>query len=98
MCVCFTPDEEICAGTALLNYEYLKSGCETVWGVTLDGTTDHEIVLNTFNAHEFTIEVEGYNVHPGYAFNKMENSILKAQEIIAKISATFEKPETTQQD
>lgn len=51
--------------------EKLTSGIKNAYGITVDGSRGPELTFETFTAYAFKISIEGYNIHPGYAFNKM---------------------------
>lgn len=75
--VCFTPDEEIGHGAALLDLERLGAD----FAYTVDGEELCEINYETFNAASAKWEVNGFNIHPGSAKNMMINASLVAMEI-----------------
>ncbi len=72
----FTPDEEI--GRGADHFDIKKFGAE--YAYTLDGGQLGELEFENFNAAKATIAVKGRNVHPGYAKNKMINSMIIAME------------------
>ncbi len=74
----FNPDEEI--GLGAHKFDVNKFGCE--WAYTMDGGEVGELEFENFNAAAAKITFKGRNVHPGYAKNKMINSILIAHEFI----------------
>ncbi|MGQ1783937.1 peptidase T [Saccharicrinis sp. GN24d3] len=86
----FTPDEEIGAGADHFNVE--KFGAE--YAYTMDGGEIGELEYENFNAAIAKITVAGRNVHPGYAKNKMRNSIRIANQIISMLPRV-ETPEHT---
>lgn len=88
--ICFTPDEEVGKGAHKFDVEAF--GAE--WAYTMDGSEIGELEYENFNAAGAVITVQGKNVHPGYAKNKMVNAILKAQEFINGLP-TNEVPEKT---
>lgn len=75
--VCFTPDEEVGHGAALL--DIARFGADFAY--TLDGDAVNEINYETFNAAAAHWEINGFNVHPGSAKNTMINASLVAMEI-----------------
>ncbi len=87
----FNPDEEIGLGAHKFDVE--KFGCQ--WAYTMDGGELGELEFENFNAASAKITVKGRNVHPGYAKNKMINSIKVAQEVMALLPAQ-EAPEYTE--
>jgi tripeptide aminopeptidase len=70
----FNPDEEIGLGAHRFDVE--KFGCE--WAYTIDGGEVGELEYENFNAASAKVTFKGRNVHPGYAKNKLVNSILFA--------------------
>ena len=76
--VCFTPDEEIGRGADYFDVE--KFGAK--WAYTVDGGELGEIEYENFNAANARITVNGINIHPGSAKNKMKNAILLANEFV----------------
>ena len=89
--VCFTPDEEIGHGAALLSLERLGAD----FAFTVDGGDPAEVNFETFNAAAATVCFHGVNVHPGDAKNKMRNASLVAMEFEALLPAA-ERPEHTE--
>jgi tripeptide aminopeptidase len=85
----FTPDEEIGRGADLFDVE--KFGAE--WAYTMDGSQIGELEYENFNAAGAKITFKGKSVHPGYAQNKMINSMLIANTFINKLP----KDETPQE-
>lgn len=87
----FNPDEEIGLGAHKFDVE--KFGAQ--WAYTMDGGEVGELEFENFNAASAKICVKGRNVHPGYAKNKMINSLLVANEFISMLPAN-ETPATTE--
>ncbi len=77
ICVCFTPDEEIGHGAALLDLE--KFGAS--YAYTVDGGAPSEVEWETFYAAAADWSIAGVSVHPGDAKDKMVNAALVAMEI-----------------
>ncbi len=77
----FTPDEEIGRGAHL--FDVVKFNAD--WAYTMDGSQIGELEYENFNAAGATVTVEGKIVHPGYAKNKMINSLLIAAEFIQSL-------------
>lgn len=75
--VCFTPDEEVGHGAALLDLE--RFGADFAY--TMDGGVLNEVNFETFNAASAHWEINGFNIHPGDAKNTMINACLVAIEI-----------------
>lgn len=88
--ICFTPDEEVGAGVDHINLERLGAD----YGYTVDGGALGEIEYENFNAASCLVKVQGVNVHPGEAKNKMKNAALVAMEFEMLLPRN-EKPEYT---
>ncbi|MDX1762650.1 MAG: peptidase T, partial [Christiangramia sp.] len=89
--ICFTPDEEIGKGAHKFDVE--KFGAE--WAYTMDGSQIGELEYENFNAAQAVVRIEGKSVHPGYAKDKMVNSIYIAQDFINSLPR-METPEHTE--
>jgi tripeptide aminopeptidase len=88
--VAFTPDEEI--GKGVVHFDVAKFGCDFAY--TIDGGMLGELEYENFNAAGATITIQGRNVHPGYAKNKMVNAQLIAMEFNALLPE-FQRPQYT---
>lgn len=88
--ICFTPDEEVGKGAHL--FDVVKFGAD--WGYTMDGSQIGELEYENFNAASAKVTITGKIVHPGYAKEKMINSMLIANEYIAAVPSE-EVPEKT---
>lgn len=77
ICVCFTPDEEIGHGAALLDLEKFGASC----AYTVDGGAPNEVEWETFYAAAADWSIAGVSVHPGDAKDKMVNAALVAMEM-----------------
>ncbi len=86
----FTPDEEIGAGADHFDVEAFGAS----YAYTMDGGEIGELEYENFNAAVAKITVKGRNVHPGYAKNKMRNSIRIANQIVSMLPRV-ETPEHT---
>jgi len=86
----FTPDEEI--GQGADHFDVAAFGADFAY--TMDGGTIGELEFENFNAASAKIKIHGLNVHPGYAWHKMHNSMRIAHQIIAMIPRS-ETPEHT---
>jgi tripeptide aminopeptidase len=86
----FTPDEEI--GRGVDYFDVKAFGADFAY--TMDGSFEGELEYENFNAASAVIEIQGRNVHPGYAKNKMINALQVACELNALIPAQ-ERPEYT---
>ena len=89
--VVFTPDEEVGEGIEKLDVNKLQAD----FAFTFDGDELGSIESETFNAASGQIIIKGYNVHPGYAKNKMKNSLRLIPEIL-ELFPKNEAPETTE--
>ena len=87
----FTPDEEIGRGADL--FDVAKFGAE--WAYTMDGSEVGELEYENFNAASAKITIQGRNVHPGYAKNKMINALHVANELVTMLPVN-ERPEYTE--
>ena len=89
--VCFTPDEEVGKGADHFSPEKFPARV----AYTVDGGELGEIEYENFNAAAVTLTVEGVNIHPGSAKNKMKNAILLANQFISMLPAA-ETPSHTE--
>lgn len=87
----FNPDEEI--GEGAHKFDVQKFGCD--WAYTMDGGELGELEFENFNAAAAKVTVKGRNVHPGYAKNKMINSLRVAERFIGLLPEK-ESPEHTE--
>ncbi len=72
----FTPDEEI--GRGVVKFDVNRFGAD--YAYTMDGGEIGELEFENFNAASAKIRIQGRNVHPGYAKDKMKNAILIGME------------------
>ena len=72
----FTPDEEI--GRGVVKFNVKRFGAD--YAYTMDGGEIGELEFENFNAASAKIHIQGRNVHPGYAKDKMKNAILIGME------------------
>lgn len=89
--ICFTPDEEIGKGADLFDVEKFNAK----FAYTIDGGKIGELEAESFNAAGAIVTIYGRNVHPGYAKDKMKNSILISNEFISMLP-TKEVPAHTE--
>lgn len=87
----FTPDEEVGRGVDFFNVE--KFGAKFAY--TIDGGFEGELEYENFNAAGVKIAIQGRNVHPGYAKDKMINALQVAADINSLLPA-WERPEHTE--
>lgn len=74
--ICFTPDEEI--GEGADNFDVPGFGADFAY--TMDGDELGTLEYENFNAASARITINGTNIHPGSAKDKMVNSILLGME------------------
>ena len=86
----FNPDEEI--GLGAHKFDVKQFGCD--WAYTMDGGEIGELEYENFNAASARITIKGRNVHPGYAKDKMLNSMRVATELVGMLPKN-EVPECT---
>jgi tripeptide aminopeptidase len=89
--IAFTPDEEIGRGAEKFNVAKFNAQ----FAYTLDGGALGEIEYENFNAARAKIAIQGLNVHPGMAKNKMKNSMHIAMELHSMLPVA-EVPEHTE--
>lgn len=88
----FTPDEEI--GRGADKFDVKNFGADFAY--TVDGSKEGEIEFENFNAAQAKIKIQGRNVHPGSAKNKMINSIHLAEKLNTLLPHE-ERPEHTEE-
>lgn len=81
LCVAFTPDEEIGEGSN--HFDVPAFGAK--YAYTVDGSKEGGIEYENFNAASAKVEITGVSVHPGEAKDAMENALLIAMELNAKL-------------
>ena len=86
----FTPDEEI--GRGVDKFDVEKFGAK--YAYTMDGGQIGELEYENFNAASAKIHIQGRNVHPGYAKDKMINAIIIAMELNGMLPVQ-QRPEYT---
>ncbi|MEF9987269.1 MAG: peptidase T [Bacteroidales bacterium] len=86
----FTPDEEI--GRGVDKFDVTRFGAQ--YAYTLDGGQLGELEYENFNAASAKIHIQGRNVHPGFAKDKMINAIIIAMELNAMLPVS-QRPEHT---
>lgn len=89
--IAFTPDEEIGCGVDYFNTKLFGAD----FAYTVDGGALGELEYENFNAAGAKVIINGRNVHPGYAKNKMVNALLVAGEF-EKLLPEYEKPMFTE--
>ena len=87
----FTPDEEIGRGVDYFNVEAFGAK----YAYTVDGGMEGELEYENFNAAGAKLTIEGRNIHPGSAKDKMVNAIQLALELNSLLPAVM-RPEHTE--
>ena len=87
----FTPDEEI--GRGVVKFDVKRFGAD--YAYTMDGGEIGELEFENFNAASAKIHIQGRNVHPGYAKDKMKNAILIGMEF-NDLLPVGQRPELTE--
>jgi len=87
----FTHDEEIGHGVDFFDVKRFAAD----FAYTMDGGAIGELEYENFNAASAKIAIQGRNIHPGYAKDKMINAMLVAMELNAMLPVN-ERPEFTQ--
>ena len=87
----FTPDEEI--GRGVVKFDVERFGAE--YAYTMDGGEIGELEFENFNAASARIHIQGRNVHPGYAKDKMKNAILIGMDLNSLLPVD-QRPEYTE--
>lgn len=89
--VCFTPDEEISRGTDHFDLTRFN----VAFAYTVDGGELGELEYENFNGALASVIINGRNIHPGTAKDKMLNSVLVAMEFNTMLPPK-ERPEHTE--
>ncbi len=89
--IAFTPDEEV--GHGVDHFDVKKFGAK--YAYTIDGSLAGELEFENFNAAAAKITIHGNNIHPGYAKDKMINSLIVAMEYNDCLPAA-DRPENTE--
>ena len=87
----FTPDEEI--GRGVVKFDVKRFGAD--YAYTMDGGEIGELEFENFNAASAKIHIQGCNVHPGYAKDKMKNAIIIGMEL-NDLLPVGQRPELTE--
>ena len=86
----FTPDEEI--GRGVDKFDVERFGADFAY--TMDGGEIGELEYENFNAAAAKIFIQGRNIHPGYAKDKMVNAIILGSELNSMLPVD-QRPEYT---
>jgi tripeptide aminopeptidase len=87
----FTPDEEI--GRGADRFDVKKFGADFAY--TMDGGAIGELEFENFNAASVVVSIQGRNVHPGTAKDKMINALQIAADLHNMLPSN-ERPENTE--
>ncbi len=87
----FTVDEEVGRGVDFFDVQKFNAD----FAYTLDGGAVGEIEYENFNAASAKVSIQGQNIHPGYAKDKMLNAIIIANEFNSLLPPS-QRPEHTQ--
>ena len=87
----FTPDEEV--GRGVDHFDVAAFGADFAY--TVDGGMEGELEYENFNAASARIDIQGRNVHPGYAKGKMINALDVACELQTLLPAE-QRPQYTE--
>jgi tripeptide aminopeptidase len=91
--ILFTPDEEVGRGVEHVDMKKLNAQ----FGYTLDGGERGALEGDTFSADGVTIVIHGVSAHPGYAKDKLINSMKIAGEFLDALPKDNWSPETTEE-
>jgi tripeptide aminopeptidase len=88
----FTVDEEVGQGASLFDIERFGAQC----AYTLDGSQPGELQDETFSAAEVTLTIDGVDIHPGWAKDRLVNAARLAAQVVAALPSDHLTPETTE--
>ena len=91
LALCFNPEEETGRGTEHIDLKKF----DPVFAYTLDGDRLGGIEYECFNGAGVKFKVNGINIHPGSAMNKMKNAVLIGTELVGMFPA-WEAPAHTE--
>lgn len=87
----FTPDEEV--GRGVDYFDVKRFGAK--YAYTIDGASEGELEYENFNAASAKFEIQGKNIHPGSAKDRMINSLQIVCEINSMLPPVM-RPEHTE--
>ena len=90
----FTPDEEIGLGPHLFDVKRFGARC----AYTVDGSSLGELQDESFTAAEAILEIEGVDVHPGWAKDTMVSALRLAARIVAALPPDLSPERTNGRD
>lgn len=88
--VAFTPDEEIGGSLEMFDLDFFKAK----YAYTVDGGEAEELNYESFNAAQAIVEIQGVEVHPGSAKDKMINAVQVGRKFLDMLPEN-ERPEFT---
>jgi tripeptide aminopeptidase len=88
--IAFTPDEEVGRGTQYFDVAAFGAA----YAYTMDGSIRGELEFESFSADAMTVTFIGFNTHPGYAKDRLVNSIKVAADFIRQLPREM-SPEAT---
>jgi len=89
--IAIIPDEEIGNGTKFFDVKKFAAD----FAYTVDGELLGEIEDETFCADTVILKIKGVNIHPGFAKNKLVNSLKIAGKLLDQLPTKTLSPETT---
>jgi tripeptide aminopeptidase len=89
--IAFTPDEEIGEGASLFDLDRFGAA----FAYTVDGSSLGELQDETFTAASVTIQIDGVDVHPGFATGQLVHAGRLAARILTALPSDRLTPETT---
>jgi tripeptide aminopeptidase len=89
--IAFTPDEEVGRGTQHFDVAAFGAMC----AYTMDGSGRGELEFESFSADAMTLTFIGFNMHPGYAKDRLANAIKAAGDFLARLPRDL-SPERTE--
>ena len=89
--IAFTPDEEVGRGTKY--FDVAEFGAR--YAYTMDGSTRGELEFESFSADAMNVTFVGFNMHPGYAKDRLINAIKVAADFIQQLPREM-SPEATE--
>lgn len=89
--VAFTTDEEVGHGAKFFDVEAFGASC----AYTIDGSSAGDIEDETFSAQGVKVTFHGFSVHPGFAKDRLVNSLKLAGEFVTRLPHD-DSPEATE--
>jgi tripeptide aminopeptidase len=92
--ICFTPDEEVGEGASLFDIERFGARC----AYTIDGSALGELQDETFSGIKAVVQIEGVDIHPGFATGKLVNAARLAARVVAALPPELTPEATADRD